>query len=149
MKKVQGLAVSKMLFAALSITLVVVGIAQAQMELPVFRGKFTLTNQVQWGKAVLQPGNYTITIWSDRMATYALVRDGKGRGVGLFMSRFDSRETSAGNGLLIREKGGQLRVYSLALASLGTVLVYDPVLAREAILEARAPQTVPVMLAKR
>ena len=32
---------------------------------------------------------------------------------------------------------------------LGKVVVYDPVLAREAVMEARAPKTVTVMLAKR
>jgi len=149
MKKVQGLSVSKVLFAALSISLIVVGIAQAQMDLPVFTGKFMLTNPVQWGKAVLQPGNYTITIGSGNNAKYAFVIDGKGRNVGLFRSSFDSRETSAGDALLIRENAGQRRVYAVALASLGRVLVYDPALAREAVREARAPQTVPVMLAKK
>jgi hypothetical protein len=149
MKKVHGLAVSKVLFAALSISLIVVGIAQAQIDIPVFTGKFTLTNQVQWGKTVLQPGNYTITIGSSSTPTFALLRDDKGRPVARFISGIDGGKTSAGNALLIREKGGQLCVYSLALASLGRVLVYDPALAREAVLEARAPQTVPVMFAKR
>jgi hypothetical protein len=65
------------------------------------------------------------------------------------MSGIDDGRTNAQNALLIREKGGQLRVYSLALASLGKVLVYDRALAQEAVMEARAPQTVPVMLAKR
>jgi hypothetical protein len=32
---------------------------------------------------------------------------------------------------------------------LGKVLVYDPVLAREAVMEVRAPKTVTLMLAKR
>lgn len=150
MRKVQALAVSRMLFAALNITLILGGIAQAQMELPVFTGEFTLTNQVHWGKNVLQPGNYTITLESSPGGTFALVRDNKGRGVGRFMSRFDEgRRTSTENALLIREKGGQLRVYSLELASLGKALVYDPVLARELVMEARAPKTVPVILAKR
>jgi hypothetical protein len=149
MKRVQGLSVSKVLFAALSISLIVGGIARAQMDLPVFTGKFTLTNPVQWNKTVLQPGHYTVTIGSGSEAKYALIRDREGRGVGLFVSSFNSRETSASNALLIRENGGQARVYALALASLGRVMVYDPVLGREAVMEARAPQTVPVMLAKR
>jgi hypothetical protein len=65
------------------------------------------------------------------------------------VSGIDGGRTSAGNALLIKEKGGQLCVYSLALASLGKVLVYDPGLARHAVMEARASQTVPVILAKR
>jgi hypothetical protein len=149
MKKIHGDAVSKMLFAALSISLVIVGIAQAQMALPVFTGKFTLTNQVQWDKTVLQPGDYTIIIRSMGTPTAALIRDGRGRPVARFMSGIDDGKTSVGNALFIREKDGQLRVYALALPGLGRVLVYDRALARQAVLEARAAQTVPVMLAKR
>jgi len=65
------------------------------------------------------------------------------------MTGIDDGRKSATNALLIQEKGGELRVYALALAGLGKVLVYDPALAREAALEARAPQTVPVTLAER
>jgi autotransporter adhesin len=149
MKKVQGLAIGKMLFAALSISLILAGIAQAQLGLPTFTGKFRLTNQVQWDKTVLQPGDYTITIESIGTPAAVLIRDSKGRPVARLISGIDDGKTSARNALLLKEKGGQLRVYSLALASLGKVLVYDPALAREAVMEARAPQTVPVMLAKR
>jgi len=149
MKRVQALAVSKMLFTALGFSLIVAGFAQAQVDMPVFTGKFTLTNQVQWGNTVLQPGNYTVSIGSHVGSTLALVRDGKGRAVGIFTNPIDSGKTTDRNALLIKTKDGQLHVYCLELASLGRVLVYDPVLAREAVLEARAAQTVPVMLAKR
>ena len=138
-----------MLLATLGISLIVAGIAQAQTDLPTFTGKFTLTTQVQWGKTVLQPGNYTIAIESKGAPTAALIRDGSGRPVARFVSGIDDGKTSARNALFIREKGGRLRVYSLELASLGRVLIYDPALAREAVMEARSPETVPVMLAKR
>jgi len=148
MKKIQGLAVStKMLFAAVSIGLIFAGIAQAQI--PAFTGKFTLSTQVQWNRTVLQPGDYTITIESISAPAAALIRDSSGRPVARFISRIDSGKTSTGNALLIKEKDGQLHVYALALANLGKVLVYDPALSREAVLEARAAQTVPVTLAKR
>ena len=147
MKKFQGLSVSKALFAALSIGLIFAGIAQAQI--PTFTGKFTLTHQVQWSRTVLQPGDYTVTVESITAPAAALIRTSSGRPVARFISRLDSGKTSTGNALFIREKDGQLRVYALALASLGKVLVYDPVLAREAVMEARVPQTVPVMLARR
>ena len=101
------------------------------------------------GKTVLQPGNYTITIGSDSVATLALVRDSKGQPVARLMSGIDDGKTSVRNALLIREKSGELRVYALELASLGRVLVYDRALAREAVMDARVPQTVPVMLAKK
>jgi len=149
MKKAQAVAVRKMLFAALGFSLIVTGFAQTQVDLPVFMGKFTLTTQVQWNKTVLQPGDYTITIGSVGVPTFALVTNSKSGHAARFMSGINGGQTSAGNALLIREKDGKLRVYSLVLGSLGRVLVYDPALAREAVLEARAPQTVPVMLAKR
>ena len=149
MKRNSRIRGSRVLAAALLMSLFFIATSQAQTDLVVFAGKFTLTDQVLWGKTVLPSGDYTITIGSTSMPTFALVRDGKGRPVARFASRIDSGRTSAGNALLIREKDGQLRVYSLALRSLGRVSVYDPALAREAVLEARSPQTVPVMLTKR
>jgi hypothetical protein len=140
---------SQMLAVALLMSFFLTATSQAQSDFTVFKGKFTLANQVLWGKTVLQRGDYTLTIGSSSMPTFALVRDSKGRPVARFVSRIDGGRTSASNALLIREKEGQLRVYALALRSLGRVLVYDPTLAREAVLEARSPQTVPVMLAKR
>jgi hypothetical protein len=140
---------SHVLAAALLMNLCLIATSQAQTDLAVFTGKFTLANQVLWGETILQPGDYTITIGSRSIPTFALVRDSKGRPVARFVSGIDGGKVGAGNALLIRQQRGQLRVYSLAVASLGKVLVYDPVLAREAVLDARALQTVPVMLAKR
>ena len=142
-------SVSKTLLAALGISLIVAGIAQAQSDLPVFTGKFTLTTQVQWGQTILRPGDYTLTIPSFSGATIAWVRDGGGRTVACFMSGIDDRESGTGNALLIREKDGQLRLYALELGTVRRALVYDRALAREAVTEARAPQTVPIILTKR
>jgi hypothetical protein len=147
MRNVRALAVGKILLAA-RIILIATGIAQAQLDIPTFTGKFTLTTQVLWGNTVLRPGNYTVTIGSSRIPTIALVRDSSGRPVARFISGINDGKTSAGNALLVREKNGQLRVYALALDSMGK-LIYDRALAREETLEARTPQTVPVMLAKR
>jgi len=149
MKKVQGLTVRKILFAAVSIGLIIVGIVQAQLDIPTFTGKFKLINQIQWDKTILQPGEYTITIATSSTPISAVVRDRKGRPIGRFVTGIDSGNISARNALFICEKGGQLHVYSLALASLGKVLVYDRALAQEAVIQARASQTVPVMFTKR
>ena len=149
MKRGQGFTASRMLFAALNVGLIIVGIAQAQLSIPTFIGKFTLTTQVQWDKTLLKPGDYTVTIESVSAPTAALIRDHSGRPVARFISSIDSGKPTRGNALLIGNKGGQPRVYSLALGDLGRVLVYDPALAREAVLEAGGPRTVPVMLAKR
>jgi hypothetical protein len=149
MKRIQGFEVSRMLLAALCMSLVAAGIAQAQSDLSAFVGKFTLTNQVLWGEIVLSPGDYTIAVGSANGSTWALVRDGKGRPIARFMGGIDSGKKCPGNALLVSERSGQLHVHSLALASLGKVLVYDPALARQVVLEARAPQKIQLTSAKR
>ena len=149
MKRNSRIRGSQVLASALLMSLFFIATSQAQTDLVVFTGKFTLTDQVQWGKTVLQPGGYTITIGSGSMPILVLVRDSKGRAVARFISGIDSGKTRARNALLMKEKGGQMHVYALELASLRKVLVYDPALARAAVLEARAPQTVPVPLAER
>jgi hypothetical protein len=122
----------------------------AQTNLSVFKGTFTLTDQVEWGKTILSPGSYTVTIRDSGAPTVALVKDSKGRSLGLFVSSIaEARMTGAGNALLLHQKGGHLCVYSLTLGSLGNALVYDPSLARGSAMEARAIQTVPVMVARR
>lgn len=146
MKKIQGLAVSNILFVTLSIGLILAEVAHAQI--PTFTGKFTLGTQVRWSSTVLRPGDYTISFESISTPATALIRDSSGRPVGFVMSVIDSGQTSTENALLIKEKDGQLRVYALELAGLKRMLVYDPVLARRATTEARVPQRVPVMLAQ-
>ena len=150
MKKVHGLAVPTMMFAVLCISVMMTGVSHAQGDVPSFAGRFTLTTPVQWGKTILQPGDYTVTLESRSAGmTVAFVRNSKGSSVGNFMSGINNEKKDGRDALLLQEKGGQLRVYSLELASLKKVLVYDPALARQAVMEAHAPQAVPVMVAKR
>jgi hypothetical protein len=137
------------LVVALVTSLFIVGTARAQAQSPVYVGKFTLSCQVVWGKSVLQPGNYTITIKSIKTPIIALVRNAKGDAVTYVMSGAESDHTNGANALLIKEKDGQFRVYSLALSDLGMVLIYDPTLPRETVQDARASQTIPVMWAKK
>jgi hypothetical protein len=149
MRKNQGMPGSKMLFAAILMSLVFVGTSQAQGDLTAYVGKFTLTDQVHWGNSVLQPGDYTITIGSTSIPIIALIRNREGRPIARFRSGVLSGNTSVVSALLMKEKDGQFWVHSLALADLRMVLIYDPALAREAVQEARVSKTVPVMLAKK
>ena len=97
---------------------------------------------------LFQPGNYTITIKSTGAPIIALVRNSDGDAVTHVVSGARSGNPNGVNAILVKEKGGQLKVHSLALADLGMVLIYDPGLAREAVQEARASKTVPVMWTK-
>jgi hypothetical protein len=65
------------------------------------------------------------------------------------MSGTRSGNANGVNALLIKERDGQLRVHSLALADMKMILIYDPRLAREPVQEARVSQMVPVMWAKK
>ena len=135
--------------AALLTSLFFVGTARAQGQSPAYVGKFTLTNQIHWGKSVLQPGNYTITFKSTGTPIIASIYNVDGNAVTFVMSGARSVNTNGMNALLIKEKDGQLRVHSLALADLGMILIYDPSLARETVQEARVSKTIPVTWAKK
>lgn len=149
MRTNQRVAGIRMLLATLAMSLLFVGTVRAQGEFPVCRGKFTLPYQVHWGKSVLPPGDYTITIQSTGTPTIALISKAEGNGSIRVVSGVRSGPTNGVNALLVKDKDGQLTVHSLSLADLGMVLIYDPSLARESVQEARVSRTVPVMWAKK
>ena len=149
MERNQRMAGTALLVAALLTSLFFAGTARAQGQSPAFVGKFTLPYQVHWGKSVLQPGDYTITIVSAAAPTIASIRNAEGDSVTYVMSGTRSGNINGVNALLIKEKDGQLRVHSLALADMKMILIYDPRLARETVQEARVSQTVPVMWVKK
>ena len=112
-------------------------------------GTFTLRNQIHWGKSVLRPGKYTISIKSTAVPIIGTIRTADGDAVSFVISQASNGNTNGVNALLINEKDGKPTVHSLALADLGMVLIYDPRLARQTVQEARAGQTVPVTWAKK
>lgn len=149
MRKNQGITGTVLLAVALLGSFFFAGSARAQGQSPAYVGKFKLTQQIRWGKDILQPGNYTITIKSMGIPVIVEIRTADGSAVTDVMTAARTGNTNGASALLIREKGGQMNVCSLALAELGTVLIYDPALAREAVQEARAGQTVSVVWAKK
>ena len=148
-RSVISISLRLLTLAALLTSLFFVGTARAQGQSPAYVGKFTLMYQIHWGKSVLQPGNYTITIKSSGNPSIASIRNADGDAVTFVMSGARSGNTNGMNALFMKEKDGQLRVHSLALADLGMVLIYDPSLTRETVQEARVSQMVPVMWAKK
>ena len=149
MKRVHRFAARTMMFVALSMSLMPVGVGHAQSDLLAFAGQFTLDHPVRWGTAVLPSGKYTFAIESSGMPVVVWVRNSRGSVVARVTSTIDNGKTAARSALLIGNKGGQLCVYSLSLPSLRRSLVYDPELAQVSALEARATEMVPVTLAKR
>ena len=103
MRKNQRTPGNKALFATILMSLFLVGTSYAQGDLPVYVGRFTLTDQIHWGNSVLQPGDYTITIGSASSPIIALVRNSEGRAVARLVSGVRSGNTSLVNALLMKE----------------------------------------------
>jgi hypothetical protein len=143
MRTNQRAAGIRMSLAALVMSLLYIGTVQAQI--PVYRGQFTLPYQVHWGKSVLEPGDYTITIQSAAIPTIALITTADGKGGTHVVTGVHGEPTKGVNALLLKDKDGQLTVHSLSLADLRMALIYDPPLARESDQEARVSRTVTVM----
>jgi len=148
MRKNRTMAATTLL-VVIALTSLFSGTASAQANPPAYAGKFTLTAETHWGRAVLQPGSYTITIKSTGSPMIALIRNANGDAFTYEMSGAQSRNHNGLNALLVGEKHGQLTVHSLALADLGIVLVYDRSLAREKPQYAQHGQAVPVAWAKK
>jgi hypothetical protein len=104
--------------------------------------------QVHWGKSLLQPGDYIITVKSTGTPNIALISKSDGSGGIMVVARVHGEPRSGVNALLVKDKDGELTVHSLSLANLKMVLIYDPSLARESVQEARVNRTVPVVWAR-
>lgn len=114
---------STIFFLALGLTLVP-GRAAAQDVLPMAEGKFTLSSEVRWEKAVLSPGNYSLSVDSVSSSTpFAIITisDDK-RIVATFMSIGRRKETVSGSGALNLILSGDMpMVRSLDLPEVGVV----------------------------
>ena len=97
----------------------------------------------------MQPGDYTISVPATGFPSIASISTVSGHPIAFLRNSGQSDSTNNKNTLLLKEKNGHLRVYSLELADLGMILIYDPALARQAVLESQSTQTVPLILAKR
>ena len=114
-------------------------------------GKFTLSYETHWGRAVLPAGEYQLTFVRNNEGSMLLIQDAKSRRAVAFEPanvREDSRE--AGSALLIGTRGKQHVVYSLTIADLGESFVYQrPAAHNRELEEARETQAVPVFVAMR
>ena len=140
---------SKVFVTGLFVSLLLIVTSHAQTDLSPYTGRFTLAQAIQWNTTVLQPGDYTIAIGSTGTPIMALISTISGRPVARVRNWSRSESTNRKDALLLKERNGRLQVYSLALADLGMVLIYDPALAPQTVLESQVSQTVPVIWAKR
>jgi len=148
MKNLRAIAITKLFVAALVMTLLLVGRAQAQGADAVYHGTFTLTQQIHWGKSVLRPGHYTMTIASSGNPVIVKVQNEDTGESFRVVTGVHEERTTGPNALLLQWKNGQQLVHSLSLPELGMVLIYEPALTYEPVLDAYASQAVSVQLAK-
>ena len=136
------------LFAASCLHVIVAAAAPAA-----FQGIFKLSHEVRWGKAVLPAGEYLLRVEYSGTLILVTIGEAKSRKTIAFVTTLasegdkDAKEESA---LLNGIRNGQATVHSLKLNQLHTVLIFDPVLARDRGIElaGRTP-AVPVVALKK
>jgi hypothetical protein len=140
--KITQYATRATVLAALLLTAGLFGSAANAQSRSQFHGKFTLPYTVQWGKTMLQPGEYLITFDQPGLL---VIRDAQSQRAVTFEpanNREDSGE--GGSALIIATSGEQHVVRALRIAELGEAYVYSRPSTRQ-VEEAR--HTVPVIVA--
>jgi spore coat protein U-like protein len=117
-----------------------------------FSGKFTLQHETRWADAVLPPGEYVIALDRINSNGPVIVRirnAASGKPVAMVLSANVDTGTEGISALLTAFQGHHWVVYSLQVAKLGQVFVYDRALANgQATEEVGKTQVVPVTVAK-
>jgi hypothetical protein len=118
---------------------------------PAYEGKFTLTHDTRWGKALLPAGEYRLRIESTENPVIVFVEDAKsGKPVAMVMPTVREATHKGNSALLIGTRGTQRVVHSFRVAELREVLISDPRLAHGRVTEeARQTEAVPVLVAKK
>jgi len=122
------------------------GVASAQSPV---KGSFTLPYEVHWGKAVLAPGAYTITMDSTRGP--ATIRTSTGAGRALVLARsVDKAMTDQPTALLISKRENQRIVRSFNYREGDVSFVYVPFTQAERRLADSADSVVvPILMAQK
>lgn len=90
----------------------------------VFKGKFTLPEDVQWGSASLPAGDYTFSLKSASLPAQ-IVLQGPNGGAFILTPSTDKRDEGDSSNLTIERRGGTRFVRTLYLADLGLELRYS------------------------
>jgi len=150
MRTHRALAVTKLFLVALVMTLLFAGRTRAQGAADsAYIGELTLTKQIHWGKSVLRPGHYTMIISSSSSPVIVKVQNEDTGESFRVVTVVHEEKTTGSNALLLQTRNGEPTVHSLSLPEIGMVLIYEPTLKHEHVLEARASQALPVLLARK
>jgi hypothetical protein len=121
--------------------------AMAANAQPALHGKFQLTSETRWSKAVLPAGDYTFTIDSVESPVIVVIRAVNGKGAVMAMALTSDNAAPGGSSILIT---ADHQVRSMNLPQLGMSLVFNRLTSREReTLYASASHTVPIQLAQK
>jgi hypothetical protein len=137
MKGIRNLGWLKVTILTIFVAALSAGLASAQD----YSGKFTLPFEVQWGKATLPAGEYTLRI--NAAAPYLAKIYGKDSGVLVLAKTFSNASAPERSELIIGTSHGKPTVQALCLRELGVVFSYGKSQPKQMIL---AQVTFPVLL---
>ena len=141
-----SLTVSKLSIAAALVLGASVGTANAQS---LAKGTFTLPYEVRWGKAVLQPGSYVVTIDSARGPAFVRTLNGDGRAIVMGLAEGAMKEHPSA--LVITKSENQRVVRYLNLREVDKSIAYEPFTKAERKLVGQLDETeaVPILMAQK
>jgi hypothetical protein len=115
---------SKLILGVVIAICFMVPLAHAQARVSHFNGTFVLTNDVQWGKALLRPGTYSIAVDQSGATTESIrVYDiSTGKMVAGEAAAISFNSISNNSQILVAVRGNQRAVESVQLAGMGEVL---------------------------
>lgn len=113
-----------------------------------FSGNFTLPYEVHWGRTVLPPGDYSITMESSSKPAFIQSTTGQTHMFTTIPTKGDKEKLAAG--LLVTANGNERTVRSMNLPQYGVCLTYKPLnnAEREQLAKGQA-EIVPVIVAKK
>jgi hypothetical protein len=113
-----------------------------------FQGKFQLTSETRWGKAVLPAGQYSFSM--DSVQSPIVIHSEDGKTAAMARPKVSNQAASGGSYITIAGAGTDRQVRSLNLPQMECSLVFKPLTEREReTLSANASQTIPVQVAQK
>jgi hypothetical protein len=151
--RVRTSASSKLILGVVMAICFVLAPAHAQARASNFEGRFVLTSDLQWGKALLRPGTYTLSVRQVNAVVESIdvYNAATGKLVVGEMSAISFNSTADNSQLLIVIRGNQRAVESVQLAGMGEVLheTHPFATSEPRPEEARNTQAIPVQTASR
>jgi hypothetical protein len=106
------------------VVLLLAGVAQAQGTRTVFKGKFTLPYEVRWGKAVLAPGEYSMTLRANTSQPDYITVQGNGRSAIVLVGETSSCRKCEQAELVVVRSNGRRAIRTLEMPGLRAVFYH-------------------------